>query len=360
MSPKLEQVRAAISRTSISIAATPRAVVQSAIPSIQDVSLSADGLLAATLSDDGTIALWETKTQRELDRAKIFGFNGRILFSKSSEALFIAQSGFLWRYDLNNRSLAKVAEIGDLITCMESSPDGSALLIKDSVKDRENHNKSSDRLIIYSAGSVRTLATVSEVGGRNCGFSQDGTVAWLTVFDGLLRWTVQSGLKMPPVRPVEALFGAGALSPDGKLLILTGSERKVGSFVTVGYDLERQRVLWSENAPVDLIRFSSKGQLFIARGYRFELKDAQTGHGKVLFSWQGATRSAGGAAFSGDGDTVFVGGFGLAQEITTPEPMPVLRGSFGRHERELALLIDIRRNTVKRFVGLVPLHSGFD
>ena len=284
-----------------------RAALQGHTDTIYDAEFSPDGKLIATASKDGTARVWEVSTGRVLKELKEapgtsnedgpptvrvakFSHDGESLLVSGSDGMVRIWETVTWQpvfaFRVSNR------QVNDATF----SPDDKHIL-----------TGSGSTVRVWDAGTRQML---KEVGGFSSGIddvslSADGNLIvvsegeGVSVFDAS-SWQPVAQFKDP--QPFEEF--SAALSPDGKLVLVTGSPTpwlwEVGT---------RKKVaeLHGHTAPVQRAKFSADGQFVLTVSEDSTARVWDTENWRSVLVLRGHKDMLFAAAFSPDGKSSIVG-----------------------------------------------------
>jgi RNA polymerase sigma factor (sigma-70 family) len=346
-------------------------------PVTQEVSLSPDGKILATPSNDGRVVLWDTKTWKEIRSWKAgsyrvssldFAPNGKSLATSSSW-----HSGIrFWDVETGKEKREEDVHSG-WITALFIDPDGKWLkswsrdgqLIRWDIANtksqvQSNHDSlpffnafapDGKSLAVYSVGKKRHLRIVDAETGKDrveplavedwlwrSAFSPNGKVLFLAGQEGALGlWHWQTEKEPRFLDAPKMLFMGGCFTPDGKQMI-SGAYTEVfpaTDETLILWDVEtgkRIRSIWKVPVGVSSVSISPDGTKLVVSNWDkplLYLIDFQTG--EVLKEMKSSARGVLETIWSPDSRFVVAGGSERDSaiclfEASTGEQIYVFRG----------------------------------
>jgi WD40 repeat protein len=266
------------------------------------LAVSPDGRQVASGSGDRTTYLWELSTGRELRRLGdkddvsnlVYSLDGRVLFSAAYQILRawdLKTPKDLWRFEAKEG-------IGSVLTL---SPDGKMLA---------------------SAGRGRTILVIDATTGKEIGqlgasgwtidavaFSSDAqTLAACSDHENFDRWEIATGKLIQHFTFADYTAQSGTLSPDGRLLAVSGFDDTIRGFSIRVIDISSRREIcrfpkrrvYPPVSPISMV-FSPDGKTLAWSGQTDSLNLVEVRTGQERCQFAGHRETIYSMAFSPDG-----------------------------------------------------------
>jgi WD40 repeat protein len=274
---------------------------------VNSLAWSPDGKQLASGGDDKTIRLWDSKTGKQqavLEGptagvwAVAYNPDGKTLASTSENGQVV-----LWDISTVKEKAELKGHLGRVKSAV-FSPDGKLLATagRDKSVRLWDGTKGQESAVLSAAGLYEVLAVAFSPNGKSL-----ASVSWDGWFGSLRVWDVETRKIRAGVDDRTARMTSVAWSPDGKILAVGRSDKKVKL-----YDTQTWQEMPSLERPSDWtwsLVFSPDGKLLAAGGGPWEksigtvdLWDVQTG--KQLATLKGHTDVVASVAFSPDGKTL--------------------------------------------------------
>ncbi|WP_308301771.1 DUF4062 domain-containing protein [Frankia umida] len=227
---------------------------------IYSCALSPDGSILATVSDDGTVRIWDLADMTV--RAVLTGHTAaiwRCTFSPDGTSLATAgNDGVVRLWDVESGATRSVLSHRTAVTCCAFSPDGTALATTD--------QNGIVRLWGVADDQARWSVEGHSGGAWSCAFAPDGR--WLATAGGdrLVRiWNSTDGTPAGVLSGHRAAVRACSISPDGTL-IATVSDDQTARLWDLTERAEKA-VLTGHSARLWECVFSPDGQILATGGH---------------------------------------------------------------------------------------------
>lgn len=269
---------------------------------VNSVSVSPDGQLIASGSDDGTVKIWHSdgKFLHQLEGGEEGDRINSVAFNPDGTLLAFASSGGavkLWN-PANPKMVQTLAEQGEVVTETDWSNDGQILATSSwdgTVKLWNPVSKSLQRTLSVPGGRVKTLS-----------FSPDGEVLATGTEDGTVQlWSVSDGERSYPAsRGHRDEITSVSFSPDGTTLASASYDGSIRLWsVLDGAELQ---VLEDPENPdwINSVQFNSDGQFLVSASQDSSLTLWRISDGVPLATLQGHGAEVLSAVFSPDDQTI--------------------------------------------------------
>jgi WD40 repeat protein/transcriptional regulator with XRE-family HTH domain len=277
------------------------ATLQGHIHGVRSVTLSADGRLLASGSEDGTACVWEAASGRLLTTLHghasgvwgvALGADGRLLASAGPDGtvrLWEAASG---------RLLAALHGRSDWVFGLALSADGQLLASGSQDGTVQLWEASSGRLLTMLYGHTNVVWSVA--------LSADGRLLASGSEDGVRLWDTPSGQPLVTLKGHVGVVYGVALSADGRLLVGGSEDGTLRLWEAPGGRL--LATLHGHTGGARGVALSADGQLVASGSEDGTVRLWEAPGGRLLATLHGHTGGVRGVALSADGQLVASGG----------------------------------------------------
>lgn len=264
---------------------------------VWDIDVSPDGRAIATVSQSGTIRIWDRHGRLRHTIVQPGGELRAIAFSPDQRAIATATSnGRVRILDYNGRLQGEFEAHDQEIWDLAFSPDGRFLASASS--DSRVKLWQPDGTLVHTFIDHRAQV-------RQVAFSPDGkTIASASNDRAIKLWSV-GGELLETLTAHESAIIALAFSPDGRSLASGGNDRLVRLW---NLDTGESSVLGRHESSILAVAFSPNGKI-VASGSWDKTVRLWSLDGRQLQTFQGHGASVSGISFSPDGRTLVSAGF---------------------------------------------------
>lgn len=308
--------------------------------SLRSVQMSADSRRVLSVSNDGSVSLWDTETGREFTQLR--GHTAPVLearFSSDSKRIVTAsQDGTARIWDAETgQQLGEISGHAQPVQAVRFSPNGRFIL---SLSDRS--------VRLWDAVRLLPLAVLEATGGRTLSkaldFSHDSSLFATATDDGTARvWRTDGAAQVAQLRGHADKVNSVAFSPDGARLVTTSIDRTARVWeVATGAEVA---VLAGHAGSVGSAVFDPDGRLIATASADSTARLWEAGSGKPLATLSGHTGEVGSAVFSPDGKWLLsasADSTALVWDAATGQQVAQVKG-LARWLREAAFSADGRR-----------------
>jgi WD40 repeat protein len=269
-------------------------------------AFSPDGRFIASSSDDGTVKIWDTTSQREMRTLRHDGWVRTVAFSPDGRVIVSGgndKSLKVWDAS-SGRELRALTGHSDWVMAAAFSPDGRTIV----------SGSSDNTLKLWDAASGRELRTLTGHSGvvRATAFSPDGRIIVSGGGDAALKlWDVASGQELRTLAGHSNEVSSVAFSPDGRTILSGSFDKTLKLWDAVsGREL---RTLTGHSEWVTSAAFSPDGRMLVSGSDDNTSKLWESSNGRELRTLRGHVErgfAQGGVkavAFSPDGRTLVSG-----------------------------------------------------
>jgi WD40 repeat protein len=268
---------------------------------VNSVSFSPDGQTLASADADGNVKLWNTSTLRQLAAIQADPGEVHLAFSPDGKILAFDFDRSVKLIDTSTWQETKAFEVG-YVDSIAFSPDGKTLAVGDS-----------SSVTLRDAGTGAELTTITRYleSVTSLAFSPDGKLLASASKTSLRLWDRTSRQELPPLKGHSNLVYAVAFSPDSKTLASVSYDKTVKLWDTSTW--KELATLQGHSAGASSVAFSPDGKTLASTGDEADIKlwDTSTLHDlTTLTDPAGEVQGISSVAFSPDGKTVALATWG--------------------------------------------------
>ncbi len=215
----------------------------------------AGGARLASVSDDGSLRLWDAQARHDLaELPRVPGLSTALLSPDGGRVLTASTHGIATLSDLSSRQALRTLVQGPAIRAAAFAADGRRFATVGDGGLGRIWSAQDGRLLTSIAAPPPALAAAC--------FSPDGGALLTGGADGALRvWAVEDGRPLAMAVDQAGALAAVAWSPDGRLLVAAGADGALRVRRAVDLAVVLQ---FFAPGPVAAVRFSPDGQLLAA------------------------------------------------------------------------------------------------